>query len=245
MTNNQIETLLLIGSPININDKFQFKAPILNNILKISFEELMGSVNCTYDLNYALYKNRDINKIIEQNNFTSFDSWEFILLLEKESKTKTLSTYFIDCLRNHLNQEISINNECKILVNNNEFNREDYELFCKILKISYGLEERIEDRKFADSVARSKAIEMRLARSEIDKIESKSNSFLYQIISVLKTKKSDDEINNSNIFQLVDLFKRYNKEKDYDNLMTGIYTGNVDAKKIDITKKHWTSKVNE
>lgn len=243
MTNSQIETMLLTGLPIKMNDKFQFKPPILKDIFNITFEELMGGVNCVYDLNYALYKNKEIYKIIEDNNFNSFDSWKFIFLLEKEGKNSILSTLLIDCLKNHLNQKISINDECEIVVGDSIFNQDDYNLFCRILKITYGLEERIEDRKFADNITKRKAIEMKLARSEIDKIENKNNSFLYQIISVLRIKKSNEEINNSNLFQLIDLYKRFNKEKDYDALMSGIYTGNVDVKKIDLDKKHWTAKV--
>lgn len=238
---NKIETSLLLGLPVNINDKFSFTLPLMKEIFKIGFDDLMGSVNVVYDLNYVLYKNAELNKIIEENNFTSYDTWQLILLLEKEAKFSSLTEYLIECLKWHLNTDVVVDEDCKIIINNTEFGKDDYEYFCKILKIAYGLEERIEDRQFGTITARRKAIDMRMNRNEINMIESKTNSFLYQIISALKTKKSDNEIQNSSLFQLIDLYKRVNKEKDYDSLMTGVYTGNVDTKKVDLNKKHWTS----
>lgn len=241
---NNIETSLLIGLPVDINNKFQFKLPLMTLIFEISFDNIMSSINVTYDLNYILYKNNEINEIIENNDFSSYDTWKLVILLEKEAKITSLTDYLINCLKYHLNESVTIDDECNIIVGDKEFDKNDYEFFGKILKIAYGLEEKIEDRKFADVNARKKAIEMRIDRNQINLIESKNNSFLYQIISVLKTKKSDEEIQKSNLFQLLDLYKRVNKEKDYDSLMTGVYTGNIDVKKIDISKKHWTASLN-
>lgn len=243
MKTNDIQTALLIGIPIKINDKFDFKSPIMKEIFDIGFENLIGAINTVYDLNYVLFKNQEINKIIEENNFCSYDTWQLVLALEKEMNVTTISEYLIKCLKWHFNEDIIIDDECNVLIGGKQFDKSDYEELCKVLKVAYGLEERIEERSFGDLLTRRKAIEMRISRSEIDAIENKDNSFLYQILSVLKTKKSDNEIQNSNLFQLIDLYKRINKEKDYDNLMAGVYTGNIDIKKIDINKKHWTSKL--
>lgn len=238
---NQIETSLLIGSPVSINDKFSFAPPLMDEIFKITFNELLTTVSIFYDLNYFLYKHSEINKIIEDNNFLSYDTWQLIILLGIESKNDLFITYFTNCLKWHLREVVVIKDDGVVFVGEKEFDKSDYEQLCKVLKITYGLDERIEERKFDGVKARRKAIEMRINRGEINQIESKTNSFLYQVVSVLKTRKSDDEIHKSNLFQLIDLYKRINKEKDYDSLMTGVYTGNVDAKKIDINTKHWTS----
>lgn len=243
MDKSEIETSLLIGIPIKLNDKFDFSVPQMKKIFEVNFDYLMNAVNVAYDLNYAIYKNKQINEIIEENNFSSYDTWQLVILLESETKTEHLVSYLIKCLSIHLNENAYIDEEKGIMVGDKSFTKEDYEELCRILKIAYGLEERIEDRQFGSKIARRKAIEMRLNRNEINLIESKTNSFLYQVLSVLKTKKSDDEIQNSNLFQLIDLYKRINKEKDYDSLMTGVYTGNIDVKKVDISKRHWTSKL--
>lgn len=243
MDKSEIETSLLIDIPVRLNDKFDFIVPQMKKIFEVNFDYLMNAVNVVYDLNYAIYKNKQINEIIEENNFGSYDTWQLVILLEGETKTEHLISYLTKCLSIHLNEEAYIDEENGIMVGDKSFTKEDYEELCRILKIAYGLEERIEDRQFGSKAARRKAIEMRLNRNEINLIESKTNSFLYQILSVLKTKKSDEEIQNSNLFQLIDLYKRINKEKDYDSLMTGVYTGNVDVKKIDISKRHWTSKL--
>lgn len=237
----QISTLLLVGLPININDKFKFTAPAFKDILNIGYNNLIGYVQTFYDLNYVVFSNKDINKIIEDNNYGSYETWQLVLMLEKEADICALTEYLIKCLKIHLNEEVIINDECQIIVGGKEFNKEDYEYFDKILKVAYELEERIEDRKFGSIISRRKAIEMRISRNEIYRIESKKSSFIYQLISVLKTKKSDADIQNSNLFQLIDTYKRLIKEKNYDNLMTGVYTGNIDTKKINLDKEHWTS----
>lgn len=237
----QISTLLLVGLPIDINNKFKFTAPTFKDILNIGYEQLMGYVQTFYDLNYVMFSNKDINQIIEDNEYGSFDTWQLVLMLEKEAKIYSLTEYIVECLKIHLNEDVIISDDCQILVGGKEFNKDDYEYFDKILKVAYELDERIEDRKFGSIVSRRKAIEMRISRNEIYKIESKKTSFIYQIISVLKTKKNDTDIQNSNLFQLIDTYKRLVKEKNYDNLMVGVYTGNVDTKKIDLDKEHWTS----
>lgn len=237
----QISTLLLVGLPIDINNKFKFTAPIFKDILTIDYDVLMGYIQAAHDINYMMYTNKEINKLIEENDFCSFDTWQLILLLEKETKTFALTTYLVECLQIHLHEDVIIDDDCRIIVGGKEFNKDDYEYFDKILKVAYELEERIEDRKFGSIVSRRKAIEMRISRNEIYKIESKKSSFIYQIISVLKIKKSDTDIQNSNLFQLIDIYKRLIKEKNYDNLMVGVYTGNVDTKKVNLDKEHWTS----
>lgn len=242
---NNIEASLLVGLPIKINDKFLFKAPIMKDILDIGFQNLMSSINTFYDINYAMYSNKDINDIIEQNSFFSYQTWQLIILLESKTPNKIVTQYFIDCLTWHISNDVEIvmdeEKNYIVKIDGETFNEEDYIVMCKILKIAYGLEEKIENRKFRDIAARRKSIEMRINRNEISVIENKDNSFLYQIISSLKIKKDMNELINSNLFQLMDLYKRINKEKEYDELMAGVYAGNVDTKKVDINKKHWTS----
>ena len=237
----KISALLLVGLPVNINDKFNFIAPVFKDILNIGYEKLMSYIQATYDINYMVYSNKQINNIVEQNNLCSFDTWQLLMMIEKETGSQVITDYFTKCLEIHLKEPVIIDEECNIMVGNKEFTRDDYEYFDKILKIAYELEERIEDRTFGSIASRRKAIEMRISRNEIYMIESKKTSFIYQIISALKIKKTDEEIQNSNLFQLMDMYKRLNKEKNYDNLMTGIYTGNVDAKKVNLDKEHWTS----
>ena len=47
--------------------------------------------------------------------------------------------------------------------------------------------------------------------------------------------------NQLHIFDVVDGFKRTNKTIDYKNIMTGIYSGCVNAKSINFNEVHWTN----
>lgn len=47
--------------------------------------------------------------------------------------------------------------------------------------------------------------------------------------------------NQLHIFDVVDGFKRTNKTIDYKNIMTGIYSGCVNAKSINFKELHWTN----
>lgn len=240
---NDLKSLLLIGSEIDINNIFNLKLPTLKDIIKIGYSNIMSTVNIMYDINFALYNNKDINEIIEKNNWCSFDTINFLIALEMQSNEKIITNYLKDFFNYHAeNIEFVIDKNANIVINNSILTKEDFEKIAKVLELSYSLEERIEDRKFGSISGRRKAIEMRINRAKIDMIQNKDDSFIYQLISSLKIKKNNEEIQNSTMFQLIDIFKRINKEKDYEHLMQGVYSGNVDVKKIDVNAKHWTTK---
>lgn len=240
---NDIKSLLLIGSEININDKFNLKFPTLENIINVGYAKIMSTVNIVYDINFALFNNKEINRIIEENNWCSFDTFNFIIALELNSKEKVITNYLVDFIKFHtINTTLKIDENANIIINNSILTKEDFNKIAKVLEIAYSLEERIEDREFSSVQSRSKAIEMRVNRAKIDMIQNKDDNFIYQLISSLKIKKNNEEIQSSTIFQLIDMFKRLNKEKEYEHLMQGVYSGTVDVKKININEKHWTTK---
>lgn len=47
--------------------------------------------------------------------------------------------------------------------------------------------------------------------------------------------------NQLHIFDLVDGFKRTNKRIDFENIMTGVYSGCVNAKSLNLKELHWTN----
>jgi len=240
---NDLKSLLLIGSEININNKFNLKFPILKEIIKIGYSNIISAVNIVYDINFALYNNEEINKIIEENDWCSFDTINFLVALEMQSDEKIITNYLKSFFNYHIDDvNFIIDENANIIINNSILTKDDFNKIAKVLELAYSLEERIEDREFGSAKSRKKAIEMRINRAKIDMIQNKDDSFIYQLISSLKIKKNNEEIQNSTMFQLIDIFKRFNKEKEYEHLMQGVYSGNVDVKKIDVNAKHWTTK---
>lgn len=240
---NDIKSQLLLGSEININDKFNLNFPTLEKVISVGYSKLMSTVNIVYDINFALFDNKEINKMIEENNWCSFDTLSFLIALEMREENKIITNYLEDFIKFHSNDTLKIDENANIIINNSILTKDDFNSIAKILSIAYSLDERIEDREFGSIEGRRKAIQMRINRGKIDMIQNKGDSFIYQLISSLKIKKNNEEIQNSTFFQLIDMFKRLNKEKEYEHLMQGIYNGNVDVKKIDINEKHWTTKI--
>lgn len=241
--NNDLKSQLLIGSDIKINEKFNLTLPTLKEIIEIGYDRIMSSVNIVYDINFALFNSKDINKLVEDNDWCSFDTLNFLIALELQSPDKIITDYVEDFINFHsVDTTFKIDDSANIIINDIILTKDDFNKISKIIKLAYSLDERIEDREFGSPASRRKAIEMRVNRAKIDVIQNKDDSFIYQLISSLKIKKNNEEIQNSTMFQLIDIFKRLNKEKDYEHLMVGVYSGNVDSNKIDINAKHWTTK---
>jgi len=73
--------------------------------------------------------------------------------------------------------------------------------------------------------------------------ESKTNTTMDDLISalVLETSYTFDTVFSMYLYQFNKLIRKMIKKTDYNNLMVGIYTGNIDSKKIGKDKLDWLS----
>lgn len=131
---------------------------------------------------------------------------------------------------------------------NNErvhINRENCEEIFDVIKSMYCLHDNKKESQRDDIDDR-----MREILAEFEEEESKVNTAkgskitLFSIIAGVATKHNSINLLNIwdyTIYQIIHSFKLLEKISNEDRTMTGIYSGTIDSKKIDLDKIHWAA----
>jgi len=121
------------------------------------------------------------------------------------------------------------------------FSEENIEKYASLFQKMFGYVNRKEE-KFANKMTKIAFIENIIENKELEKKENKgNNSSIYDVIDpiVLKTAYTYDTIWDITILQMNAILSKIMKEQEYKNVMTGVYTGNIDSKSLNLERYNW------
>ncbi len=233
MNDHDLDLQLLEGSPIHIDDVGFFYVPSLREIAKI---------------NYSVYSQYVSLMLFDKKNVEGFqdkevDNFELIMIFCYQDAN--FQNNFFKALDFFLKNNFSIfSNEHEIFLysteNTSRITKNSFEKIQSIVKkINF-----IKDSEVEYKPANSKAQEMIdfIKRVKKNKPTPKEKINLKSIISGLSWKSNGiniKDIFDITIYQLYDGFFSTENIDNYYHTFTGIYSGNIDAKKLDMSNFHW------
>lgn len=243
--NNKIDSLLLIsGEPIHITDKIVFKQPLLKQVIRFGeqkYYKLLADLTAIpSDIKYILYK----NKI----DWMEFDDMELFYAFSKSIPESDTSIFFpgIDfskfiLLKTDDGKFVMYNKKDEIIIDFYVF-KQIQECLCK----SHNIEKHVE--KAGNKTTKQVLIEEDRLRMEREKDKPfKSNLFglISSLVNYPGFKYNYESVKTLTMFQFMDAVCRARIIDSTTHLMNGIYSGNVDVKKISSQKMNWMREVDE
>lgn len=131
-----------------------------------------------------------------------------------------------------------------ILEENGFLTRDNYSDFVEIVRKQNGIK-KPKQYKAANDAAQ-KMIE-KIKKNNKEKPKTQDEPSLADIVSSIywKSNKSKEEIWGMTIFELYNGLQRLNIIDDYSNTMLGVYTGNIDTKKMNLKKVNWMKPIKD
>lgn len=196
----------------------------------------LHKVNIDYETigEYELF-----NMIFPSNYYSEDDSFRqvFDMFFELEgdllipSTDKDEVTEYIDILED---------GSSKIIMN-----KESFSSIQQAIKMLTGFTNK-KPEKFANAKTKEAYIEDVLESLEIAETERSSNSMITMAdligAVILDTSYTYENVWDMYIYQFHSCTRMILKREDYNNTMTGIYTGNLDPKKVNLDKLYWLNK---
>lgn len=233
------ELQLFRGKQYIINDRIKINHPTIDQICDYGEQEYFGLVSRLTCVP-SDYKVQLFDMGIDYEEISEFDM--FVLMCKGLNVEQTYILF------NELNfadlKLVQHNNTGEIMLYNFEqdfvIDRIIYELIMEYLRRIHGFEKNIE-------IAGNKFTKQILIEEARDSQEQNKNkpykSMLIPLISAM-TNCSDFKYSHSNVWDLpiyvfMDSVKRIQKIKNYNYLMQGAYSGNVDIKKISKNELNW------
>lgn len=229
-----IHLKLLAGMPIEISGIGEFTPLTMREIIK------MGESIYNKKLSALLFdkKTLDSNEMDELSNFEAITVFLYY--------DKSFRDLFFCALKMYLCVDVSINEDGQILLMKN--NKEivlDENLFNeiqKIAKLANLIKNVKEDEYEAGNERARKFIEkLKKKKEKLSRANSAQKINLHSLISGLAWRSSYNDVLNLTIYQLYDGFQRIEKINDYEYTLLGIYTGNIDGKKIKLPDINWAN----
>jgi hypothetical protein len=233
MDNQDLELQLLEGSPIEIENVGLFYVPTLREITKIKYSKYMNYVSI------VLFDKKNIE------NFQDSDFENFELAWTLCYQDVAFRERLFEALSFFLRDEISLVHDDQGLYlyltkNETRIDEGSFATIQLIVKKMNFIKEPEAEFKPANSKAQE-MIEL-LKKIKKNKPAPKEKINLKSIISGLAWKPNGMNIKNIfdiTIYQLYDGFLSTENIDNHYHTFTGIYSGNVDAKKIDVSSFHW------
>lgn len=227
------ELRLLKGSSFFI-DQIEIKPLTIGEIIEIGYEKYQQS------LNIFILELEDIVKEIpeEFNEIKIFD-----LLLNSgvnDLFEGLLSSIYIFLKPSKIDV---IDNE--IILDNKKINSNNWDYICEIIKMQNCVK-RTEKEEYNPGNERAKKFIEKLNAMKKDLPKIKSDITFPSMISGVAWKAQNINIKNIwdlTIYQLYDALNRLNLIDDYQFTLTGIFSGTVDGKKIDMKKINWIKNI--
>lgn len=239
---DEIELKLLVGMPIEIDGCGYLHTPLVKEVIDI------GQTKYNELLSVALLNK---NKLKSESDLTTFQIIAYMYLNDENFQKK-----FSEAIKFFFKEEIHFGyNESEVFFyfgdkdENRWITQNNIEIIQAVLRVSNQVKVDQEDEdeyKPANEHAR-KLIEEMLERRK-NKPKPKPTINLHSIISGLAWKSNNVsifDIPNLTIYQLYDGFHRLENIDSYHYTLVGIYSGNVDGKKINLNNIHWTKIMNQ
>lgn len=241
MTNIEDEKLkLLLGLPMNTVEVGEIHSPNIKTVVEMGYSKYNSMIS-TLLLNRSMFSNLDedihmfdllIMTLSRDENFREEFKQACSLIFQRsvdffEDETEEYYLFLGDFENRHY------------------ITKENYEKIQNYLEIALQAEfkKNTEDEyKPANEEAR-KLIEAMLKRRKkgrANKEEASSN--FHSLISLVVTDRlhSHKKILDMTIYQFMDFYKRLESIEKYRNTHLGIYTGNMETKKINFNEINWT-----
>jgi len=237
-----VELYLFKGKDIIIDEFIVLKSHKLEYIVEeVGYKKYMSLLyyicNTPYELRTQLYK--------EGVLYTDITHWQLFINffnggtdgIMKDVFDKFLSLNFNDYVLNVYDDEIVMEN----VKNNHKIDEFKFLYIVSILRESGGLGNKKEPI-FGNKTGLIYDIEREQRRMTKGRFKSKTT--LKSIMSSISWNSSVNifQIWNLTLYQLYDGLNSKVKKNNYDNIMLGIYTGNIKFDSIDFNKENWFNK---
>jgi hypothetical protein len=236
LKDSDIRLKFLLGLPVHIEGIGNFYAPELTRVVDLT----EGFYNMS--LSSLLFDKKNLTEQEGLENYSNFQ-----ILLSVINQDDSFREFFFYGLNLHLD---TIPNFHEMgIVYFGEFSEdsilteEKFEYIKRLVRIANNIsnQEENDEYEFGDEKAKALYESIRKKRELAAKLK-KPKINLHSIVSAVGWKaQSFDFVSKLNIYQLYDGFYRLGYIDNYENTMTGIYTGNIDGSKIKLADINWAN----
>ncbi len=235
---SDLELQLLAGQEILLNKNLPIFTPKLNEII-----QMRESIYSQY-LSALLFDKNSI-EIVDSNEIDAFDL--FFAVCYQDEFFRNISLSAIEMIFKNKAQLGSDDAGVFFIFENSgeRIDKSNFYEMQRILKKANYIKIDIDKPKAGNSQAQE-MIDL-IAKNKKEAPKKKETMNLHSIMSGLSWKQNGmrlEDILNLTIYQLYNGFFSTENIDNYDHTITGIYTGNVDGKKIDMSKIHWAKIIN-
>lgn len=227
----------LRGKNYKVTEYITLNNPTLNVIADNGDNLFYSAIHmlCSTPSDYLVYLNDELNL-----DWEKISEYEWFTTVFNSIPLEGLNLVFDNFNINDFHWAINDKQNKMCLIDNDGtevFNEQIYYRLTNLLRMLHGLEKntRISGTQSAhDAIIRSER--KKIKRQEFMRSRKLQNSILYPVISTLVNmegfKYDYSTVWNLHIYQFTDSLKKTQKINYYNQLMTGIYTGSIDSKKI-------------
>lgn len=234
LSDEDLKLKLLAGLPIPIGNLGELRPLKLIEIIKMTETKYN-----TYLSALLLNKNQlDVRDDVNLDEYTNFQVLISVLVYDVAFRN-----VFIEALQMFFNVEVGFIEEYGIvyfgdLSEERVLTEEFFDYIQKVLKIANFIKDEEPDyvpgneraRKFIEKLKKKKA-----------KLPKKQKISLHSLISALGWKKDIDRVLNLTVYQLYDGYQRLEYMDNYYYTLTGIYSGTINAKDINLSNINWAN----
>ncbi|MBD1379215.1 hypothetical protein [Metabacillus arenae] len=234
LNEEDIRLKLLVGLPIEIKGIGHLHLPSLYEI--ISMNESTYNTN----ISYLLFSKDNLNENPEE--FDPYSDYEILIsFLYQDSSFRELIFNALEMVfgeKPNYKEGIVYFGE---LSEDSVLTEEKWEIIKKVIMIGNFIEvKKVEEYKAGNERARKFIEKLKKQKAEAVKIKPKQS--LHSIISSIGWKSIGiDNVFNLTIYQLYNGLRTLDNIDNYHYTLTGIYTGNIDGKKIKMSEIHWAN----
>lgn len=241
MLSENVQLQLLRGSDIMIDSEIKIKSYTINQIIDEigidKYNRYVGYIaNSPYDMRAILYENGLL--------YTNTTHWQIFLsfyssILTSDIRDAIMSLLSIDLFEYFPHEdkgEISL-----VSLSGNKIDEMKFNYIVSVVREINGYPDISKEPKFGNETSLVYEIERHIRRLKRGrKLNGDVN--LKSIISSLAWEEGSLGLKNIwdlTLYQLYDGLNRKIKKDKYDNLMLGVYTGNIKYESVDFNKENW------
>lgn len=243
MLDENVKLKLLRGKDIKIDSDISIKSYTLNEIIDLFgidlYNKYVGSIaNTPYDIRAQLYELGII--------YTDLSHWDLFLNNCKYGTNGFMQESIINLLSLDIDKcvqmtESKTGREVLLTEHGNIIDEFKFKYIVGIIREMNGYPDMNKEPKFGNKASMIYEIERQIRRMKKGR-RIGSNVTLNNIISSVAW--NDGSISIKNIWELT-LYQLYNglnrkvKKENYNNLMLGVYTGNIKHDSVNFNKENW------
>ncbi len=235
LNDNDIHLKFLMGLPVYVDGIGNFHSPYLTEIVDLTEE------NYNLSISSILFDKKNLEDQSDLDDFSNFQ-----VLLSAIYQDTSFREFFFYGLNLHLDASPTQHPEGLIyfgeLSEDSVLTEEKFEYLKRLVRIANNLQVKVEEDEFKAGNEQARKLIEKIKKNRAKSKPSQQPINLHSIISAVGWKaESFNFISKLNIYQLYDGFYRLGVIDNYNNTMTGIYTGNIDGSKIKLPEINWAN----